>query len=514
MKRSFGKFMDKNDPNKNNASKSHEERQISTESKLGDDCIQRYAMDLNGRFSDWKIQHAGYLCLRTLGRGSYGEVVEAFDKTRICKVAIKRIQNVFENKSDAKRVFREMSILKQLKHPQIINLIDVVCPDMDIPSLEKHTDLNVQERAGSFDDPTTSRSTSPLRLTDPHALYPALNDLYLVFERVDTDLYKLFGSPQFLSSAHIQLILFQLLSGVEYLHRLNVIHRDLKPANILLNENCTLKICDFGLARVVVESPSPTKDRSSPLDSTLGISECFQGTKLTRRMTMHVVTRWYRAPELILCLPNYSFPADIWSAGCIFAELLGMQEESVPNPSGRIPLFPGRSCALSKDGHTTERHADRSDQLDVIFDNIGTPTEEEIAEIADDDTKAFLRCKRKRAPKDFAILYPGADPQALDLLRRMLSFSPTQRISIREALKHPYMADSTATSSLEQMPHSYQPSLEMVDVDSLDGDQLLHHVAEEIQSFKGYSERCTDIDIDIDTDTDEDGDSLDNTSSG
>jgi mitogen-activated protein kinase 1/3 len=169
---------------------------------------------LGNDFTTWEVG-SRYKLQRILGHGSYGEVAQAIDLKRKAGqpefVAIKRINGIFDQEIDAKRIYREMFILRRLRaHSCIIRLIDVISP----------------ASADSF------------------------NDLYLVFEYVDTDLYKLIMSPQYLSTEHIRHFLYELLIGLHYIHKSSVIHRDLKPANILLNEDCSLKICDFGLARV------------------------------------------------------------------------------------------------------------------------------------------------------------------------------------------------------------------------------------------------------------------------
>jgi len=163
-----------------------------------------------------------------------------------------------------------------------------------------------------------------------------------------------------------------------------------------------------------------------------------------------VVTRWYRAPELIL-LQEYSAAVDVWSVGCIFAELLGMQKESVPLPSDRQPLFPGRSCyPLSCDGidkssrgkgQKSETDVDRLDQLNVIFEVIGTPSEEDIASIDCSETQAFLRELSVHPPKDLSRIFAGSDPLAIDLMKKLLCFSPEKRITVEAALEHPYFKD-------------------------------------------------------------------------
>ena len=121
---------------------------------------------------------------------------------------------------------------------------------------------------------------------------------------METDMHRVIYSRQDLTDDHCQYFMYQLLRGCLYIHSSNIIHRDLKPSNLLLNKNCDLKICDFGLARGYEET-------------TTTLTEC-------------VVTRWYRAPEVILNASHYTNALDVWSIGCIFAELLG-----------RAPLFPG-----------------------------------------------------------------------------------------------------------------------------------------------------------------------------
>lgn len=126
---------------------------------------------------------------------------------------------------------------------------------------------------------------------------------YIVLDLMDTDLERIIASNNVLTDHHMQYFMYQLLRGLKYIHSANVIHRDLKPANLLLNADCDLKICDFGLARGVTDNVDLTK---------------------------YVVTRWYRAPELLCSCKDYTEMIDMWSVGCIFAELLG-----------RAPLFPG-----------------------------------------------------------------------------------------------------------------------------------------------------------------------------
>ena len=334
----------------------------------------------------------------------------------------------------------------------MISILDVICPNFDssVPSVfnfqtsvEKGVSKRLRGRSDGGDVEDSSNR---------------LNDLYIVFDFVDTDLYKLILSAQYLTTAHIKCFLYQLLIGLKYIHSANVVHRDIKPANILVNEDCSLKICDFGLSRVIgrehLSGIEQSESSESKTDNTESVSTVSSGEKsppkaLKRQLTRHVVTRWYRAPELVL-LQEYGTAVDVWSAGCIFAELLGMQKENVQNYRDRVALFPGKSCyPLSddrmdnedKNSMFVERSKDQVDQLSVIFDVIGSPSDEDIKEIESQNIKNFLCKIEKQNPVDFKDMYPGADEQAIDLLRLMLQFSPRNRVTVEQALGHPFFQD-------------------------------------------------------------------------
>lgn len=421
------------------------------------------ATPLNLRsFANWNVS-SQYQLIRLVGKGSYGQVAEAFDTVRQKKVAIKKIINVFDQEIDCKRLYREIHILRRLDHPQVIKLLDVIPPEN----------------------------------------YESFNDLYLVFEFVDTDLHKLIMSPQYLTIRHIQVFLYQLLCGLKYIHSGNVIHRDMKPANILLNEDCTLMIADFGLSRVVEsdrlddmskelyspnDAKSPTTSDMSttpspattPSDGTPGGAN--DAPKFRRQLTKHVVTRWYRAPELIL-LQDYNASVDMWSIGCIFAELLSMQVESCPRYQERVPLFPGRSCfPLSADRPTT--YSDKLDQLNVIFSVIGTPNEGDIGNLG--EVKQYLRKLPKKEPRDLREMFAGAPPESLELLKRMLAFNPDARISVDDALSHPFLAPVRRVQSETVEKNPFDMEFENV---PLDKETLKALIFEEIKLFAQRNNR-------------------------
>lgn len=164
---------------------------------------------------------------------------------------------------------------------------------------------------------------------------------------------------------------------------------------------------------------------------------------MKRELTGHVVTRWYRAPELILLEKDYGPAIDMWSVGCIFAELLGMMKESAPTYLDRKPLFPGKSCfPLSPDKHVKEERKgfpfSKNDQLAVIFEVIGTPSEEDKSYVTDQKALEYLEAFPNNKKKDLATLYPGAGAEALDFLGKILVFNPYFRITVDEALNHPF----------------------------------------------------------------------------
>lgn len=169
------------------------------------------------QFSDWEVGE-NYELVKLLGQGSYGQVASAVYKPTGKKVAIKKMDGVFEDEVDCKRILREVTLLRRLKHPYVVELFDIIEP------------RNLE----NFDT------------------------LYVVLELAESDLKKVIKSAIHLQLKHIQLVIYNLFCAVRYLHSANVLHRDLKPANILVNEDCSVKICDFGLARSIagVESAS------------------------------------------------------------------------------------------------------------------------------------------------------------------------------------------------------------------------------------------------------------------
>ncbi|KAJ9153431.1 hypothetical protein P3X46_026872 [Hevea brasiliensis] len=291
-----------------------------------------------------------YKILEVIGKGSYGVVCAAIDTHTGEKVAIKKIHDVFEHNSDAIRILREVKLLRLLRHPDIVEIKRIM-----LPSSKRE-----------------------------------FKDIFVVFELMESDLHQVIKANDDLTREHHQFFLYQMLRALKYMHTANVYHRDLKPKNILANANCKLKVCDFGLARVA-----------------------FSDTPTTVFWTDYVATRWYRAPELCGSFSSKYTPAiDIWSIGCIFAEVL----------TGK-PLFPGKSVVH---------------QLDLITDLLGTPSPETISGVRNEKARKYLTEMRKKQPVPFTLKFPNADPLALKLLQRLLAFDPKDRPTAEQALADPY----------------------------------------------------------------------------
>ncbi|KAK1419403.1 hypothetical protein QVD17_28570 [Tagetes erecta] len=305
-----------------------------------------------------------YQVQEVIGKGSYGVVGSAVDTHTGEKVAIKKINDVFEHVSDATRILREIKLLRLLKHPDVVQIKHIMLP----PSRRE------------------------------------FKDIYVVFELMESDLHQVIKANDDLTPEHHQFFLYQLLRGLKYIHTANVFHRDLKPKNILANADCKLKICDFGLARV-----------------------SFNDAPSAIFWTDYVATRWYRAPELCgSFFSKYTPGVDIWSIGCIFAEMI----------LGR-PLFPGRNVVH---------------QLDLMTDLLGTPSSESIARIRNEKARRYLNNMRKKPAVPFTHKFPNADPLALRLLERLLSFDPKDRPSAEEALADPYFH---GLANVEQEPATH-----------------------------------------------------------
>lgn len=302
-----------------------------------------YRQDVNK--TSWEVPER-YRDLKQVGTGAYGTVCSAVDSRTATKVAIKKLYRPFQSELFAKRAYRELRLLKHMKHENVIGLFDVFTADL---SLDR------------------------------------FNDFYLVMPFMGTDLGKLM-KLQKLSEEKIQYLVYQMLKGLKYIHSAGIIHRDLKPGNIAINQDCELKILDFGLAR-----------------------------QADSEMTGYVVTRWYRAPEVILSWMHYTQTVDIWSVGCIMAEML----------QGK-PLFKG---------------SDHLNQLTEIMKLTGTPTQEFASKLESDDAKGYVKSLPKVEKKDLQNVFLTTNPQAVSVLERMLLLDPESRVTAADALTMPYFSE-------------------------------------------------------------------------
>lgn len=290
-----------------------------------------------------------YEIVSKLGRGAYGIVWKAIDKKTREVVALKKCFDAFQNATDAQRTFREIMFLQELNgHENIIRLLNVLKADND-------------------------------------------KDIYLICDYMESDLHAVIRA-NILEEIHKQYIIYQLLKALKYMHSGQLLHRDIKPSNILLNSDCQVRVCDFGLARSVVQQPD---------------------TKANPVLTDYVATRWYRPPEILLGSTSYQMGVDLWSVGCILGELL----------SGK-PIFPGTSTM---------------NQLDRIMQVTGYPTPEDIDSMKSPFAATMLESLPKSRPKPLAEMFPRASSEALDLLRLCFQFNPSRRISAKDALRHPYV---------------------------------------------------------------------------
>ncbi|KAH7096520.1 Pkinase-domain-containing protein [Auriculariales sp. MPI-PUGE-AT-0066] len=351
-----------------------------------------------------------YQIVDVIGEGAYGVVVSAQHIPTGRRVAIKRI-TPFDHSMFCLRTLREIKLLRHFSHelnrhlrsqcgPEISRGPFVTsspatlnCPLPPVPNSTNFPPSIAYSIANHTPTTTTQNIISILDILRP----PSLDDfreVYLVQELMETDMHRVIRTQE-LSDDHCQYFIYQCLRAIKALHSANVLHRDLKPSNLLLNANCDLKVCvRFGLARSATPPPGLANDTST-------------------FMTEYVATRWYRAPEVMLTFKEYTRAIDMWSVGCVLAEML----------SGK-PLFPGR---------------DYHHQLSIILDVLGTPSLDDFYAISSSRSREYIRALPFRKKKPLAQLFPGANPLALDLMEKCLTFSPKRRIDVEAALAHPYL---------------------------------------------------------------------------
>ncbi|SAL95362.1 hypothetical protein [Absidia glauca] len=293
------------------------------------------------RIEDADISVAGYLKLAKVGEGTYGEVFKGVCKKTRANVALKRIHLNISQSGVPTTTMREVALLKEIKHTNVIRLVDLI-----------HFDTII----------------------------------YLVFDYCDIDLRRYMDNVgrEGVTMKHIKSFTHQLISGLRYCHSHRILHRDLKPQNLLIDHTGKLKIADFGLSRA------------------FGVP--------MRAYTHQVITLWYRAPEILLGSPHYSTAVDMWSVGCILAEMITLK-----------PIFPGDS---------------QIDELFKIFRLLGTPTEEVWPGVTTlpDFHETFppwqavdIKSKLTKVPRPVQL-----DDLAIDLIKSLLTYDPYHRISAKK----------------------------------------------------------------------------------
>ena len=240
---------------------------------------------------------------------------------------------------------------------------------------------------------------------NPSKTAEEVKDIYFVCHFMGADLNQVIKTQR-LSDEHVQFLVYQILRGLKYIHSAGIIHRDLKPSNLAVNEDCELKILDFGLARAQ-----------------------------EAEMTGYVATRWYRAPEIMLNWMHYSQTVDVWSVGCIMAELL----------SGKT-LFPG---------------SDHIDQLLKIMSVTGTPDKDFLAKITSEEARAYLKTvpvMKKKNLKD--VIKNNASAAAIDLVSKMLELDADRRPTAEQCLSHAYLSQYHDPEDEPVAPRVYDDSFE------------------------------------------------------
>eukprot|EP01083_Nonionella_stella_P069665 185845_1 len=405
------------------------------------------------QFSDAKLCKR-YKFVRHLGHGSYGDVCLAkvlssvhHKNSKLCLhhpqdlepdvkfVSIKKMK--FHHIEDGKRLLRELRILRLLNgHDYIIRLLDILPPHKD-----------------------------------------DFNTVYFVYKySANTDLQQFIFDSQRLSRRHAQQIMYQILCGLKYMHSAGIIHRDLKPANILINtdkgNDIKIKICDLGLARGIYSN-------SKEGDDVYKEKEDSEERKRYTCVTNHVVTRWYRPPEVILFSQQRQYLPliDMWGLGCIFSELLTLMA-SKTRSQYISPLFPGTTC-FPMSASRSDCWMDRFDQLNCILSVIGSPTKSEIEKLKDDAAREYLRNKVHVKAMNFQAHFKDANECELRLLKGLLQFDVEKRITVHQALQSEYCAK---IRNVEKEKVHSQVVFDFEDV-NLNMDTLRSYIMKEISYY-------------------------------
>uniref|UniRef100_A0A1I7ULM4 mitogen-activated protein kinase n=1 Tax=Caenorhabditis tropicalis TaxID=1561998 RepID=A0A1I7ULM4_9PELO len=347
---------------------------------------------------DFELDETPYSIRENIGVGAFGIVCKAIDKRSEKEVAIKKVHDAYKSQSSAKCALREIRILRELSHSNIITISDVFITGKGL------------ER-----------------------------DVYLVMNLMETDLNQVLKSDQDLREDHFKYFFYQIICGLKYIHSAGIIHRDLKPSNLLLNADCLLKIGDFGMAR------SGPSSKTSPNHSSG-----------SGHLSQYVSTLWYRAPEILLSMGEYDTKVDIWSAGCIFAEMLLRRE-----------IFPGD---------------DTYSQIKKIIDCLGTPERQAIKKISSPSIRDYIVSLGQKSPRPFSSLFPNASSEARDLVSSILQISPWNRHCAEEVLAHPFL--SKWHNVQKESVCSDKVQRDLLNIEKYEGDMIIRGLDEEAKRFE------------------------------
>jgi serine/threonine protein kinase len=270
-------------------------------------------------------------------------------------------------------------------------------------------------------------------------------NVFMVMNLMEGSLHHVIhGSTDFLEYDLIVFFLYQLLRGLKYLHAAGIAHRDLKPSNLLVNSDCHLRIADFGMAKLALNDRMENPDE-----------HCFY-------MTQHVATLPYRAPELLFVMPEHSTSVDMWAVGCILAEMLLKRE-----------VFPGRSVSV---------------QIKILVTQVGSPTEEMKNLICCERTKRYIDNLGKQpgwswdeiVPFEPSQSRPEPNPDAIDLISKLMKMDSKERFDVLEAIYHPFLKQFHSTRITEGAC-PFKVKMDMADVEHLSNDELIDAVINDIR---------------------------------